>query len=474
MALRLTLTDGSGVSGLQAVFGAFIDTSVAATAADAAAAAASALQASSSASDASTSASAASGSASAAAASATAASGSASAASTSASAAAGSATSASTSATNSANSATAAAGSATAAGNSASAAAGSASAAATSASNAAATLANALTKANNLSDVANAATAAHNLGLGTADTPTFTGIKLSGSTVHGILLGQAGSGVTSIGPSATGGLPLLNNVGADPSYGVLGVVGGGTGRNTLTAHSLLVGNGTTAPNLVAPSTAGQALISAGAAADPVFGFPTGTLLNIQVLTSSGTYNPIDTTNTKSVIVELQGGGAGSAGLQANGSSLASISGSGSTGGFVRHRFTTGFSGVAYTVGAAGAAGTSGGGVGGNGGNTTWGSLTAGGALGAGNNNNITNGGAGGGTPGSASGGNIINAPGHLSSTLSWVISSAGLIIPTATNPSDFFGMKYGFGGAGVGTGGSAGAIPGNPGGAGVIIAYEYA
>lgn len=170
MALRLTLTDGSGVSGLQAVFGAFINTSVVATAADAAAAAASALQASSSASAASASASAASGSASASAASATAASGSASAASGSASAAAGSATSASTSATNSANSATAAAGSATAAGNSATAAAGSASAAATSASNAAATLANALTKANNLSDVANVSTSRSNLGLGTAAT----------------------------------------------------------------------------------------------------------------------------------------------------------------------------------------------------------------------------------------------------------------------------------------------------------------
>lgn len=41
----------------------------------------------------------------------------------------------------------------------------------------------ALLKASNLSDVANAATAASNIGLGTEDTPTFTGVKVSDSFV---------------------------------------------------------------------------------------------------------------------------------------------------------------------------------------------------------------------------------------------------------------------------------------------------
>lgn len=172
MTLRIILTDGDGIQGLAATFGAVVQTNIIQTAADAAAAAASASQAATSATNASNSAGAASASASSAATSASNASGS-------ASAAAGSATAAGTSATNASNSASAASASASAASTSATNAAtsatnasNSATAAATSASNAAATLANALTKANNLSDVTSAATARTNLavpGLATAN-----------------------------------------------------------------------------------------------------------------------------------------------------------------------------------------------------------------------------------------------------------------------------------------------------------------
>lgn len=153
MALRIVLTDGDGVQGLSATFGALIQTNIVQTAADAAAAAQSALNAAASATNSATSAAAsatsassaatqasnAAGSASAAAGSATAAGNSATTAAILANAASGSATAASTSATNAANSATAAGTSATNASNSATAAANSASAAA-------ATLANALVK----------------------------------------------------------------------------------------------------------------------------------------------------------------------------------------------------------------------------------------------------------------------------------------------------------------------------------------
>lgn len=176
MTLRLILTDGSGVQGLSATFGAVVQTNIIQTSVDAAAAAASALAAANSATAAGTSASNAAGSASNAANSATAAANSATAAGGSATSAGASASNAAASATAAGNSATAAAGSATAAGTSATNAANSATAAATSASNAAATLANALTKANNLSDVASVTTARTNLGLGTAATQN-TGVS---------------------------------------------------------------------------------------------------------------------------------------------------------------------------------------------------------------------------------------------------------------------------------------------------------
>lgn len=199
----------------------------------------------------------------------------------------------------------------------------------------------------------------------------------------------------------------------------------------------------------------------------------GRLINVRVFTLSGTYTP--TAGTNSIIVDLQGAGAGSAGLPTNSSSLASLSGPGATGGFVRHRFTSGFSGLSYIVGAAGAAGAAGGGTGGTGGSTTFGSsLTAGGGQGAVCNGNITNGAAGSGVGGAATGGNILNIAGGGSGAQSWVISSAGMIVTASANPSSYGGFTYGYGGAGIGSGGGSAAVAGITGGPGVIVVWEYA
>ncbi len=59
----------------------------------------------------------------------------------------------------------------------------------------------ALLAANNLNDVASAPAAAHNLGLGTADTPVFTGVRASAvankTTTYAVLAADSGSLLTT-------------------------------------------------------------------------------------------------------------------------------------------------------------------------------------------------------------------------------------------------------------------------------------
>jgi hypothetical protein len=69
------------------------------------------------------------------------------------------------------------------------------------------------------------------------------------------------------------GLPLTTGI-----TGTLGVNHGGTGLATLTAHDVLIGNGTGNVTLISPSTAGFVLTSNGTSADPSFQLnPTGTV-----------------------------------------------------------------------------------------------------------------------------------------------------------------------------------------------------
>lgn len=98
------------------------------------------------------------------------------------------------------------------------------------------------------------------------------GTGLTSVTAHDLLIGNGTSPLTLLPPSATSGIPLVSQGAAsDPAYSTAVVAGGGTGLTSVTAHDLLVGNGTSALNLIAPSaTSGIPLVSQGASADPSF------------------------------------------------------------------------------------------------------------------------------------------------------------------------------------------------------------
>ena len=92
---------------------------------------------------------------------------------------------------------------------------------------------------------------------------------------------SAASGtVTSVGSTNSATLLTVGvtNATTTPSVNVsysgtaLPVANGGTGQTALAAHDVVIGAGTGAVNLVAPSaTTGVALVSAGSSSDPVFG-----------------------------------------------------------------------------------------------------------------------------------------------------------------------------------------------------------
>lgn len=149
-----------------------------------------------------------------------------------------------------------------------------------------------------------------------------------------ILINGSSSGVVSVLPQAAAGtynfnLPITAGSSGQPlisagggsspmTFGTLGPAGGGTGVASITAHDLIVGNGTSAVNLLAPSaTSGIAVISQGASADPVYGtvvvagggtgITSGTSGGVLGFTASGTLASSAALTANGVVL---GGGAG--------------------------------------------------------------------------------------------------------------------------------------------------------------------
>jgi hypothetical protein len=294
----------------------------------------------------------------------------------------------------------------------------------------------------------------------------ITGGTITGITDLAIADGGTGASTAAAAPFALKGsnsdITALSGLTTALSVGQ-----GGTGAASLSAGNVLLGNGTSAIQSVAPGTSGNVLTSNGTTwtSSAASG---GSYIgqNRQLFITSGTFT-VPTGITAVKVTMVGGGGGGAAGAASAGNGAGGGAAGACMGWFTG--LTPGGT-IAVTVGAAGTGGTGAGGAGGAGGQSIFSTFTANGGSGGTFGN--ASGGAGGAcssgsffATGNAGGGigNNFGGSGTIYSTLSAVNWSVGG--GAVTGASGIAGIWYG----GGGSGGDGTAIGFNPtGGAGRV------
>ena len=180
---------------------------------------------------------------------------------------------------------------------------------------------------------------------------------------HALIVGDGASGVTEIAPSATAGVPLVSKgATADPAYDKAVVAGGGTGRATAVAYSVLCGGTTTTAahqSVANVGNSGDVLTSQGAASIPQWGAPVGggaiTITEYNTPNASG--NHVLASNTAMVeIIAWGAGSSGAGGHSSYGGAVANGGVGGGAGSFLQYKspvaaFGGAGSSIAYHVAA---------------------------------------------------------------------------------------------------------------------------
>lgn len=127
------------------------------------------------------------------------------------------------------------------------------------------------------------ANSANALNIKSAGIPVFDGTATfteSTTTQYNVLVGGTSNAIGNVSPSATSGVPLVSGgAAANPSFGTAVVAGGGTGQTTLLIHGVLVGNTTSGITSLAVGTTGQVL-QGNTGADPSWGSPAASSITI--------------------------------------------------------------------------------------------------------------------------------------------------------------------------------------------------
>ena len=318
-----------------------------------------------------------------------------------------------------------------------------------------------MTQSYNLSQLANNLNSAGQLdatdGLVGAVPAANGGTGQSAYTTGDILYASGATALAKLSDVATGNALISGGVGASPSWGKVGmathvsgtlpVANGGTGAATLAANNVLLGNGTSAFQTVAPGTNGFVLTSNGSSWVSA-AITVGTTAT--VFASSGTFTiPSGITKVKMTVVG--GGGPGSSPVTGGGGGSAWRQGGvGGSGGGAAIKWLSGLTpGNTLTVTVGGSGGTS---------SVASGTQTITTVSATGGANNYAAGGIG------ANG--DINIRGSVGGSGTFFVSSIGGQGYGGGGGSSIFGGGGQAGTGGLGNGGAGGAYGGGGGGGG--------